>query len=131
MTLKLAKVRGKENQFVFTYDNGVKVVAWQVDGNDVDTEILTDVVDTVHPALSPAIPQYSTMFPPNGTALQFVQPVIPGLENYGAEAADRAAREEEQRLMNMGSALKRGINMGPEDIPVFEDGDLPEVNWGV
>jgi hypothetical protein len=33
--------------------------------------------------------------------------------------------------MNMGSALKRGINMGPEDIPVFDNGDLPEVNWGV
>jgi hypothetical protein len=138
MTLKLARVRGKADQYVFTYDNGTKVVAWQVDGNDVGTELLTDVVDTVHPILAPTVPQYPTLFPPNGTALQFVQPVIPGMENYGAEAADKAAREEEQRLMNMGGALRTGINMAAEDIPVLDisssghvRSDLPDVNWGV
>jgi hypothetical protein len=128
MTLKLTKVRGKADQFALAYDNGTKVVVWQVDGNDVDTEILQDVVDTVHPILPPTRPMYEV-----GTQLnpQFVQPVIPGMENYGAEAADRAARDEEQRLMNMGGALRTGLNLGPEDIPVFDNGDLPDVNWSV
>ncbi len=136
MTLKLARVRGKADQYVFTYDNGTKVVAWQVDGNDVDTEILTDVVDTVHPGF----PAYNLAHLGHNdirdaiarvaATVQPFQPTLPGLENYGAEAADKAAREEEQRLLNMGAALRTGINMGPEDIPVFDNGELPDVNWG-
>lgn len=138
MTLKLTKVRGQADHYVLSYDNGTKVVAWQVDGNDVDTEILQDVVDTVHPALPPTRPMYQT-----GTQLnpQFVQPMLPGdwpplfadpiqPTNTGAEAADKAARDEETRLRNMGGALRTGINLAAEDIPVFDSGDLPEVNWG-
>lgn len=129
MTLKLSKVRGHADQYTFIYDNGSKVVSWQVDGNNVDTEILTDVVDTVHPALTPTLPRYPLDLTPEQWSI--VKPVIPGLENYGAEAADKAAHDEEMRLRNMGGALRTGINLAAEDIPVFDDGGLPEVNWGV
>lgn len=132
MTLKLTKVRGQADHYVLSYDNGTKVVAWQVDGNDVDTEILQDVVDTVHPVLPPTRPMY-----PTGTQLNpqfispgaYVQDTIPDLENYGAEAADKAARDEELRLRNMGGALRTGVNLSAEDIPVFDSGELPDVNW--
>jgi hypothetical protein len=143
VTLKLTRVRGKADQYVFTYDNGTKVVAWQVDGNDVGTETLTDVVDTVHPSF----PAYDMASPRHNdirdgiarvaATVQPFQPTLPGMENYGAEAADKAAREEEQRLMNMGGALRTGINMAAEDIPVLDisssghvRSDLPDVNWG-
>jgi hypothetical protein len=143
MTLKLSKVRGHADQYTFIYDNGSKAVSWQVDGNDVDTEILTDVVDTVHPVIAPTIPQY-----PVGARTPVlnanIQPTLPGFDNLGhplvwderygpnpgAEAADKAAREEEMRLRNMGGALRTGVGMAAEDIPVFDNGDLPEVNWG-
>jgi hypothetical protein len=135
MTLKLTKVRGQADHYVLSYDNGTKVAAWRVDGNDVDTEILQDVVDTVHPALPPTRPMYQA-----GTQLnpQFVQPMLPlpggwnevqVTHNTGAEAADKAARDEELRLRNMGGALRTGINLAAEDIPVFDSGELPDVNW--
>jgi len=130
MTLKLSKVRGHADQYTFIYDNGSKVVSWQVNGNDVDTEVLTDVVDTVHPAIAPTVPQYPIHGLPIGPV--FVQPALPGAENYGAEAADRAAREEEMRLRNGGAALAKGIGMAFDDIPIVDTdrNDLPGVNWG-
>lgn len=128
MTLKLSKVRGHADQYTFIYDNGSKVVSWQVDGNDVDTEILTDVVDSIYPAILPTIPQYRL-----GEAPMFTPPFGPITVNSGAEAADRAAREEEMRLRNMGGALRTGIGMAADDIPVVDTdrNDLPGVNWSV
>jgi hypothetical protein len=146
VTLKLSKVRGDATHYTFTYDNGSKVVSWQVDGNDVDTEILADVVDSVEfaqRAITPTVPQY-----PVGARTPVlnanIQPTLPGFDNPGhplvwderygpnpgAEAADKAAREEEMRLRNMGGALRTGVGMAADDIPVFDNGDLPEVNWG-
>lgn len=137
MTLKLSKVRGHADQYTFIYDNGSKVVSWQVDGNDVDTEILADVVDSVEYATrvnAPTVPQY----PVGQGNPHFEQPPLfdwpyiagSALPNTGAEAANKAAIEEEMRLRNMGGALRTGVGMAAEDIPVFDNGDLPEVNWG-
>jgi len=129
MTLVLKKVRGQSALFVFEYDNGQKKVVWHVDGNDVEPSTLFDILDSLGgplPATQPAIPHWIDTHP------TFVQPPLFDLPNEGAAAADKAAREEEQRLMNMGAALSKGINMGPTDIPVFngEAGDdLPPVNW--
>ena len=134
MTLKLSKVRGQANTYVFTYDNGSKVVSWQVDGNDVSTETLTDVVDTVFPAIPPTKPQFPITMPPEmyipqihgGFGPPFVEP-----ENAGAAAADKAALEEEMRLRNMGGALRTGINLAADDIPVVDSdrNDLGSVDW--
>jgi hypothetical protein len=90
------------------------------------------VVDTVHPVDPIRVLHRPETYP------TFVQPALFDLPpNSGAEAADKAAREEEQRLMNMGGALRTGINMAAEDIPVLDisssghvRSDLPDVNWG-
>lgn len=133
MTLSLIKERGS-NRYLFQHIEGMKEVQWIVDGADVDLDVLVDIINTVSPPLNgtvPAIPLGSN----SGTQL----PLMPGWNNVkvewnaGAEAANKAAQEEEMRLRNMGSALGKGINLGPEDIPVFngEAGDeLPPVNWG-
>lgn len=148
MTLMLEKVRG-QRMFEITSFDGNKHISWIIDPADVDVEVLQDIVNTVAPPpLAPTVPaiQVSAWTPnqfqpgwnevqvndlPTGREiLGMVTQEQVRLHNAGAEAADRAAREEEQRLMNMGSALARNINMGPEDIPVFEEG-MPDVNWGV
>lgn len=132
--ITLEKVRGKPNYYWVVWKNEEgKTVSWPIDGADLSVDVLQDIINTVRPPIqptAPAIPLNPRLWPAELTQEQWdvVAPVIPGI-NSGAEAADKAAREEEQRLMNMGSALAKGINLGPEDIPVFEDGGLPEVNW--
>lgn len=129
MTIQIKKIAG--NQYRFHLTDGAKSIQWVVDGNDVDASTLLDVINAENPHVAPTEPHYAIGYRPTP---QFIQPTLPGLENLGAEAADKAAKLEELRLRNMGSALAKGINLGPEDIPVFngEAGDnLPPVNWGV
>lgn len=135
--IQLRKIAG--NRFKFSLTDGAKAIQWVVEGDDVDVSTLLDVINAQNPHTPPTEPHYAIGYrtlPAELTQAQWdvVQPVIPGMENYGAQAADRAAKEEEARLRNMGAALSKGINMGPDDIPVFngEPGDgLSPVNWGV
>jgi hypothetical protein len=137
--IKLRKIAG--NQFKFSLMDGAKAIQWIVDGDDVDVSTLLDVINAENPHTPPTAPHYAIGYRPKGAnvrpeviaAYHGEQWPIPGLENLGAQAADRAAKDEEMRLRNMGAALAKGINLGPEDIPVFngEAGDaLPPVNWG-
>lgn len=126
--ITLNKVRGKANEYRLVLAHGGKTVSWPIDGDNVSVETLLDVVSTAEPNILPTVPAINLQYPPLARDWNTVTVE----HNVGAEAADKAARAEEQRLMNMGSALAKGINMGPEDIPVFNDpGDLPEPNWGV
>jgi hypothetical protein len=133
--IALEKVRGSHMYRLSYHDQEMtKLITWEINPDDVDLDVLLDVIQTAQPlpATIPAIPVGPWRVPeltPEQWAI--VQPVIPGLENYGAQAADKAAHEEEMRLRNMGGALRTGINLSAEDIPVFEDGDLPSVNWSV
>lgn len=124
----LEKVRGS-NAYRFSYaaENG-KFVQWEVNGDDINIDVLQDIIDTVRPPIQPTVPAVPLAAPWSYQGGLAIDPAA-GHINTGAEEADRKAREEEQRLMNMGSAISKGIGLGPEDIPVFDNGELPDVNW--
>lgn len=132
--IALEKVRGSHMYRLSYHDQEMtKLITWEINPDDVDLDVLLDVIQTAQPlpATIPAFPVGARNAP------EFFQPALPAdwnrvtVGNEGAEAADKAAHEEEMRLRNMGGALRTGINLSAEDIPVFEDGDLPPVNWGV
>lgn len=131
MTLKLTKIRGYD-EYSVVYDNGVKTVSWLLDGQNVSVETLTDIIDTVNPAIPPTKPAIPLASPSLGQLFQAASEVY-AQENAGAEAADRAARQEEMRLRNGGAALARGIGMENDGLPVVDTdrNDLGSVNWGV
>ena len=136
MSLSIKKIPG--NQFRFSWEDGGKSIQWVVNGDDVDTSILLDILDTTRPVmpdLPPTIPLYPAGIPigmpyvvasnnPNWSSIEVTH-------NTGAEAADRAARDEEMRLRNMGSALASGVGLPADAIPVVDSdrNDLPEPNW--
>lgn len=143
--ITLEKVRGKPNYYWVVWKNEEgKTVSWPIDGADLSVDVLQDIINTVRPPIQPTVPA----IPVDPTILltqdlsPWINPKIhstPGAinatdaKNLGAEAADKAARDEEMRLRNMGSAISRGIGLGPDDIPVVDVDrvDLPDVNWGV
>jgi hypothetical protein len=136
MTLSVKKVGG--NQLRFTYNDGLKTVAWMVESEDVSLDTLQDILGTVRGQILPTTPAIPTDYPRGWDSRGAGRPVgYPGLieasGNLGAEAADKAARDEEVRLRNMGSALGQGVNMAADDIPVVDNdrNDMSEVNWGV
>jgi hypothetical protein len=139
MSLTLKKVRGSDD-YQFSWSQDGKVVQWVVNGGDVDLSVLLDIVNTAAPeqmiTIPPTIPQYPVgelrQWPQlTQTQWDTVSSYIPG--NEGAEAADRAARDEEMRLRNMGAALNSGVGLAAEDIPVVDTdrNDMGPVNWGV
>lgn len=127
--LTLVKIRGT-SWYSFRYSDEVKSMSWSVDPKDIPVETLRDIINTVHPPLQPTVPAI-----PIHPGAEFPQLFAPAIQpsNTGAEAADRAAREEEMRLRNMGSAISRGIGLGPDDIPVVDvdRNDLPDPNWSL
>lgn len=137
MSLSLKKLPG--NQFRFSWAENGKVVQWVVEGDDVEVPTLLDIVDTVAPRevlIPPTAPLYPIGVSPYG--VPFVSAPnnlnwssIEVTHNTGAEAADRAARDEEMRLRNMGSALASGVGLPADAIPVVDSdrNDLPEPNW--
>jgi hypothetical protein len=137
MSLTLKKVRGSDD-YQFSWDDGSKAVSWIVQGNDVDPSTLLDIVNTAAPERMisipptiPAIPLWSQTEDVARMQREWVASVTG--HNQGAEAADRAARDEEMRLRNMGSALASGVGLAAEDIPVVDTdrNDMGPVNWGV
>lgn len=134
MSLSIKKVRGSDT-FEFLWSNEGKTISWFVDGSDVEASTLLDIVDTIAPRqvfIPPTMPQYPVginpqFFPPN--ALDWNTVAIE--HNVGAEAADRAAQEEEMRLRNMGSALASGVGLPADAIPVVDSdrNDMGPVNW--
>lgn len=132
MSLTLTKVRGSDS-FQFNWNDGSKSVSWTVDGSNVDPTTLLDIVDTAAPDKVLSLPPTTPAIPLDWPRGQVAGIFVPDTSNQGAEAADQAAREEEMRLRNMGSALGNGVGLGPMDIPVVDSdrNDLPEPNWGV
>lgn len=135
MTIFIDKDRGKPT-FTVSFLDGDKRVQWGLDperGEDHLIDTFQDIINTVRPPIQPTVPAIPLGYDPLRDLTRVLQNSPDTGANAGAEAADRAACEEEQRLMNMGSALAKGINMGPEDIPVVDGdrNDLPDVNWGV
>ncbi len=116
--ISLEKIRGSHNYRISYHDKEMsKLITWQIEPDDISLDTLRNIIHTVE------VEEYL--------------PITPAT-NQGAEAADKAAREEEMRLRNMGSALGQGINLSAEDIPVVDadasghvHSDLPDVNWGV
>lgn len=128
--ITLEKVRGRPNHYWAVWKNEEgKTVSWPLDGADLSVDVLQDIINTVRPPIQPTVPAIPLGYDPLRDLTRVLQNSPDTGVNAGAEAADRVAREEEQRLMNMGSALAKGINLGPEDIPVFDNGELPPVNW--
>jgi hypothetical protein len=137
VSLSIKKVRGSDT-FEFLWSNEGKTISWFVDGSDVEASTLLDIVDTIAPRealIPPTMPQYPVgmginpqlFFPPNARDWNTVT-----IEhNVGAEAADRAAQEEEMRLRNMGSALATGVGLPADAIPVVDSdrNDMGPVNW--
>ncbi len=135
MTLTVLKVRGANNVVRFSFQDGQKNVTWEVNSDDDDAVIvgvLQDIVNVVRPHVPhDDIPLgYNTHWiGAFGEALPVPADIASVAANQGLRDAEKAAQEEEMRLKNMGSALRTGLNMGPEDIPVFDNGELPPVNW--
>ncbi len=145
MSLTIKKVRGSDN-YQFSWTSEGKVVQWIVNGSDVDPTTLLDIVNTAAPECTITIPPTIPMYPV-GTNPQFTPPpsdwdrffvksavagtFVPDTSNAGAEAADRAARDEEMRLRNMGSALASGVGLPADAIPVVDSdrNDMGPVNW--
>jgi hypothetical protein len=142
MSLTLKKMPG--TQFRFSWAEDGKVVQWVVDGSDVDPSTLLDILDTVAPRevlIPPTTPMYPAGPVPSNPDYGISVPSIGELQrqwsatvtghNLGAEAADRAARDEEMRLRNMGSALASGVGLPADAIPVVDSdrNDMGPVNW--
>lgn len=132
--IQLAKVRGSTMYNLSYNDEAMtKLIVWEINPYDVDLDTLQDIINTVRPPIPPTVPAIPLGHDPLRDLTRVLQNYPDAGVNAGAEAADRAAREEEMRLRNMGSAISKGIGLGPDDIPVVDVDrvDLPDVNWGV
>lgn len=143
--ISLEKIRGSHNYRISYHDKEMsKLITWQIEPDDISLDTLRNIIHTVeveeYLPITPTTPAIPREWPAELIPEQWatVSPFIPPATNQGAEAADKAAREEEMRLRNMGSALGQGINLSAEDIPVVDadasghvHSDLPDVNWGV
>lgn len=103
------------DSIILRYDSGKQSI-WPV---PVDTEgileVLTDVLGEARKASG-----YDPLLPP------FMTPTRPVAMASGVRERDHGD-DEEIRLRNGGSALRVGV--GELDIPIFDDDQIPDVNW--
>jgi CBS domain-containing protein len=111
MSLKI-KPSGVANGYIIEWAEGYKSTTWAVDGADDVTEVLRDILKTVEPNHVLHTPLFlQGVTTPHPTSPPVLTPKV-----------DKASLMEEQRLMNGGAALGKGLAF--EDVPIMDDNDL-------
>jgi hypothetical protein len=98
-----------EDGYVIEWVEGYKRTTWAVGRREDVTEVLRDILKTVEPNHVP----HSPLFLQGVTAPLSVSPV---------PKVDKASLMEEQRLMNGGAALGRGLPF--DGVPIMDDNAL-------
>ena len=109
MSLMITAADGSPGEYVIEWAEGYKRTTWYLGGDGDLKELLTDILRTVEPNHVP----HSPLFLQGVTAPLSVSPV---------PKVDKESLMEEQRLMNGGAALGRGLPF--EEVPTMSDEDL-------